>query len=147
MNAKLLRPPNRPPLIQIRKKKFKYIDSKYIYPIICNSDETRIIKPDNSSELAKVVFFSAPYFHEKEVYNVYVGFNNLSKANIMSSNINSYYNIKCEAIQMLRTDMEYYSHIMKTPLVIINNYDSVSDTYELSYFTNINKEKYDLFNI
>jgi len=55
--------------------------------------------------------------------------------------INSYYDIKCTAIKMLRIDMEYYSKLMNIPLVVIRNYNKDTDFYELSYFSKPIKEK------
>lgn len=127
---KLLQQPHRPPLIQIKKKTFRFIDGKKIYPIM--------IKDAVNKTFNSVNLFSAPYYGKDEVYNVYVAFETYNQANIMAENIGKYYNISCEPIEQLRKDMEYYSVITKTPLVVITGYLVLEDTYELYYYSHNN---------
>lgn len=130
--SKIMPHPRRPPLIQIKYKNFKYINPKHVYPIV--------IRNNNINTYSRVNFFSAPYYHENDVFNVYVSYTNFDDASITASNIASYYDIDCEPIQQLKTDMEFYAASMKTPLVVISNYDSKNYIYDLNYFSATNKE-------
>lgn len=140
MNAcsKLLPAPHRPPLIQIKQKKFHMLTCKYVYPIIYTKNEKTEI---NSSELSRINFLTAPYYHENDTYNVYVSYMSHKKGKQMVDAIKSYYDIECDVIQMLRTDMEYFSSVMKVPLVVIRNYKQNDEMYELSYYSVKDKTK------
>uniref|UniRef100_A0A6C0M214 Uncharacterized protein n=1 Tax=viral metagenome TaxID=1070528 RepID=A0A6C0M214_9ZZZZ len=139
MNTKLNPAPHRPPLIHIRNKKFRMLNCQYIYPIVYNSEP--FLNPDNSFQLGKINFLSAPYYQENDIFNVYVSYMSERKTTNIINTINSYYDIKCTAIKMLRIDMEYYSKLMNIPLVVIRNYNKDTDFYELSYFSKPIKEK------
>lgn len=131
MNTKLHPAPHRPPLIQIKYKKFMMLNCKYVYPLIFTKNDK--LNLDNSSDLSRVNFLTAPYYHENDIYNVYVSYMSERRAKQMISSIKEYYNLECDAIKMLREDMEYYSEIMNTPLVVIRNHKPENDIYELSY--------------
>lgn len=133
-NTKLLPAPHRPPLIQIKQRKFHMLTCKYVYPIVYTKNDKPLLNLDNSSELSRVNFLTAPYYHDNDTYNVYVSYMSQKKANQMVDQIKTYYDIDCDAIQMLRTDMEYFSSIMNVPLVVIRNYKENDALYELSYY-------------
>jgi hypothetical protein len=131
MNTQLLPAPHRPPLIQIKHKRFMMLNCKYVYPLIYTKNEK--LNVETSSDLSRVNFLTAPYYHDNDIYNVYVSYMSEKKAKNMIRNIKDYYDLDCDAIKMLREDMEYYSEIMNTPLVVIRNHKLDIDIYELSY--------------
>jgi hypothetical protein len=132
MMGSILRQPHRPPLIQIKHKNFKYINVKHVYPIV--------IRDKHFNTYSRINFFSAPYYNDTDVFNVYISYHTFDAASITAANIASYYDINCEPIKQLRDDMEFYAASMKTPLVIISNYDNKNYIYDLSYFCGENKE-------
>ena len=131
MTTKLSPPPHRPPLVQIKNKKFRYLKCKYVYPLIHKSDSN--LDFDLISNLNKIRFFTAPYFQNPDTYNVHVTYMSKLKAEQMKELIYSYYGIQCESIRVLREDMEHLSSIKNIPLVIVRSYNTYTDTFELSY--------------
>lgn len=129
MSTRLQQSPHRPPLVQIKQKRFRYLTCKYVYPLVRNK-----LDPNNSSELSRVPFLTAPYYHDDDTYNVYLTYMSEKKAVQMIDSIKSYYNINCDYIKMLREDMEHLSNVINIPLVIIRSYNPESNVYELSYF-------------
>jgi len=130
----------KPPLVNIKNKSFKYINNEFIYPII--------MKIPDKGNYVKKQYFSAPYYQydsdrgkiPTDIFNVYISYDTLEKADNMANAINNYYKVECETIKELRVDMEHYSANMNTPFVIISNYDEDEDLYELSYYCNINNK-------